>query len=191
MRVPPFPANLAAQFKPFKQALIARLLCVFQVVEELPAARDHLDEAAARVVVFQVLLQMAGEMVDAVGQAHDLHVGTACVLLMNLEGFRVCDCGFAHGSFCLLPPPWRRGFPVLERERKHGSELWQENFCGYSGLFCEPGIQPALQCVATKQNVYILTVGQIIRNADDFSVHDTALSIPMLPRFSPLWPPHC
>src|SRR4051794_40614322 len=48
-----------------EQSLVARLVPLLHIVEERAAGRDQLQEAATRMVVLHVGLEMAGEVVDA------------------------------------------------------------------------------------------------------------------------------
>ena len=74
-----------------------------QVVQHLTALTDHLQQAAAAVVVVDVDLQVLGELLDAGGQNGDLHLGGAGVSGMGAVGlndgrlFVLTD----HGKFHL------------------------------------------------------------------------------------------
>ena len=54
------------------------------------------SEAAPGGVVLSFGSRWPERVIDAVGQAHDLHVGTASVLLMNLEGRGFLVIAVAH-----------------------------------------------------------------------------------------------
>ena len=86
----------------FREVLVPKLelLCdglisadvrIVQVIEQAAALADHHQQSAARTVIFGVALQVSGEVIDALGQQGNLHVGRAGVLLVQLElldGFR-------------------------------------------------------------------------------------------------------
>jgi len=52
--------------------LYVRLL---QVIEQTSAMRDHLEQAASRMVVLLMYLEMLGEFVDTLTQERDLYLG--------------------------------------------------------------------------------------------------------------------
>jgi len=54
-----------------------------QIIQQPAALPDHLQEPAARAVVFHVLLQMFRQFVDPLGQQSDLHIGRTCVALVH------------------------------------------------------------------------------------------------------------
>src|SRR5947209_5229718 len=54
-----------------------------QVVEQAAAAADHLEQAAAAVVVLGVGLEVLGQLDDAMRQDRDLHLGRTGVALMR------------------------------------------------------------------------------------------------------------
>ena len=56
----------------FVVLLDVRLL---QVIEQTSAMRDHLQQAAPRMIVLLVCLEMLGEFVNALTQERDLHLG--------------------------------------------------------------------------------------------------------------------
>src|SRR5690606_41205795 len=73
-----------------------------QVVEQLAALADHLEQATTRVVVLAVLLEVAGKSVDASGEQRDLNFGGAGVALGALEigdDFRLGCVIESHVSF--------------------------------------------------------------------------------------------
>ncbi len=51
------------------------------------AVGDHLEEAAAAVLVVEVLLQMRGEFLDAARQKSNLDLRAPCILLVNARIF--------------------------------------------------------------------------------------------------------
>ena len=54
-----------------------------EVVEQRAALTDHLEEAAAGVVILLVDLEVLGEVVDALSQQRDLYLGRTCVTLVS------------------------------------------------------------------------------------------------------------
>ena len=56
-----------------------------QVIEQAPALRHHLEEAAARGMIFGVALQVFGQLRDPAGEERDLHIRAAGVLFVELE----------------------------------------------------------------------------------------------------------
>ena len=67
------PAATVAQAEPGNYVLVARGLGVLEVVEELAALRDELEQPAARGVVTLVRGEMLAEFVDAGGEQRNLH----------------------------------------------------------------------------------------------------------------------
>ena len=45
-----------------------------QVIEQTPSLRDHLEQAAPRVVIFLVCLEMLGQFRDALAEQRYLHL---------------------------------------------------------------------------------------------------------------------
>jgi hypothetical protein len=71
-----------------------------QVVQQLAATAHHLEQAAARVVVLGVLLEVLGQVVDPRGQEGDLHFRRTGVVLRALvvqEDLGLVDVGDCHG----------------------------------------------------------------------------------------------
>jgi len=97
-RVHPFVENggLAAQAQRLDCFGVAVFSGDLQVIEELPAAGDHLEQAAAGGVIFGMTRQMLRQMVDTLREQGDLYVGTASVLLVQLEGIKGGGLDFAH-----------------------------------------------------------------------------------------------
>src|SRR5262249_42497334 len=55
------------------QILVARFVGATQIVEELAALPDHLEQPTTGVIVLDVGFEMLGEIVDALGQDRHLH----------------------------------------------------------------------------------------------------------------------
>lgn len=59
---------------------------LFEVSEQIPALTDHFQEAASRVMVFLVGLQVVGQIVNSLSQERDLHLRRARVTLVHCIG---------------------------------------------------------------------------------------------------------
>ena len=49
-------------------------ILALEVVEQTSALRDHLEQAAPRVVIFLVCLEMLGQLLDPLAEQRDLHL---------------------------------------------------------------------------------------------------------------------
>lgn len=58
---------------------------MMEVIQQSPALSDHHQQSTARAVVFDVLLQVFGQMIDALGQKSNLYVSGPCVALVQAE----------------------------------------------------------------------------------------------------------
>jgi hypothetical protein len=58
-----------------------------EVIQKTAALADHFEQAAPGAVIFDVFLQMLGQVVDSLGEQGHLHISGPCVPLMNLEPF--------------------------------------------------------------------------------------------------------
>ena len=74
-----------AEFQLFGDGLIAGEIRGVKIIQQAAALADHFEEAAPGAVVFDVLLQMFGQVVDPLGQKGHLHISGPCVTLMDLE----------------------------------------------------------------------------------------------------------
>ena len=54
--------------------VVALNVCPLQIIEQTPALRDHLQQAAPRVVVFLVNLEMFSQLVDSLAEQSDLNL---------------------------------------------------------------------------------------------------------------------
>lgn len=70
------------------EGFISRKIFALKVAEQSLATTNHLDEAAASLVVLLVDLQVFSNLLDAGGQYRYLHLSTTDVLLARL---RCCD----------------------------------------------------------------------------------------------------
>ena len=65
--------------------LIARQVGLMEVIQQTTALPDHFQQAASGAVVFDVLLQMLGQVINPLGQKGDLHVGGTRVPFVKLK----------------------------------------------------------------------------------------------------------
>ena len=72
---------LAAQVQLGDQRRVALAIDLRQVVKKATTLRDHLEQAAARVVVLLVSLEVLGEVGDAFRKDRDLDLGRTGVAL--------------------------------------------------------------------------------------------------------------
>ena len=92
--------KLTPQAEAFDQGLVAGKVPILQVAEQALALIDQLEQATTRVVVLDVILEMAGEMIDAGGQQGHLDFGRtrivrhAAKISNDLAGL---FCGKGHG----------------------------------------------------------------------------------------------
>ena len=75
--------GLFAKIETLEEFAVALLGGVFQIVEKAAAAGHHFEEAAAGRMVFGMPFEVLGQLVDALGQARDLHVRASGVFLMQ------------------------------------------------------------------------------------------------------------
>ena len=54
-----------------------------EIVEQRTALTDHLEEAAAGVMILLVDLEVLGQVVDSLGEQRDLNLGRTCVTLVS------------------------------------------------------------------------------------------------------------
>jgi len=85
--------KLLAQLELFGDRLIAADIRIGQIIQQTAALADHQQQTTAGAVILLGRLQMLGQMVDAVREQRDLHVGRTRVLRVRLElfnRFRLC-----------------------------------------------------------------------------------------------------
>jgi hypothetical protein len=85
----PIAPALFAQIQFVDQCFVTIGFCFAQIIEQTPALRDHLKQAAARRVIFSVGLKVLSQMLDPVGEKCDLHIRTAGIFLMQLELLKI------------------------------------------------------------------------------------------------------
>ena len=76
---------LFAQVQFVEQFFITIGFCFAQIIEQTPALRDHLKQAAPRRMIFPVSLKVLSQMLDPAGQKCDLHIRAAGIFFMQLE----------------------------------------------------------------------------------------------------------
>ncbi len=86
----------AADAELLDQRAVARLALALEVVEQRTTLRDHLEQATTGVVVLGVRLEVAGQVVDALGEDRDLDFRLAGVV--RLGGMLFHERGLALGS---------------------------------------------------------------------------------------------
>ena len=79
----PLPQLLLTKTQSGDQSTIAVDVLLAQIVQKVPALADHLQQAAAAVVVVDMGAQMISQLVDAVGQNGNLNLGGTGVALMG------------------------------------------------------------------------------------------------------------
>ena len=80
-------SNLLTDTQLGDQGTIALDVLLHEVVEQAAALTDHLVQAAAGVVVLRVLLEVLGELSDALGEDSDLDLRRTGVAFVGAVGF--------------------------------------------------------------------------------------------------------
>jgi len=75
--------KLLSQVQLFDDRAVTLDIGLLQVAQKVSSVTDHLQKAAAAVVVLVIGLQMLGEVVDSVGQKRDLNLGRTGVALVG------------------------------------------------------------------------------------------------------------
>ena len=89
--------GLTAEAEGLDRLLVAINCRQFEIIEQLAAAGDKLQETTAGAVILGIILKVAGDVIDALRQDGDLDIGTAGVFVVQFEtGGGGCD--FAHGG---------------------------------------------------------------------------------------------
>jgi hypothetical protein len=81
------PDTSVAEFQLFGNRLVSGQVGGVEVIQKTAALADHLEEAAPGAVIFYVLLEMLGQVVDPFGEQGHLHISRPRVALMYLEPF--------------------------------------------------------------------------------------------------------
>jgi hypothetical protein len=77
--------RLLPQIQFLEQVFIPVGFRLAQIIEQAPALGDHFQEAAARRVIFGIVLEVFGQLRDPAGEQRDLHVCAPGILLVELE----------------------------------------------------------------------------------------------------------
>src|SRR5215475_2448858 len=91
----------------FNERLVTRFVGLLQVIEKRTARRHELQEAAARMIILHVGLEMIREVVDAFRQDRDLNLRGAGVTRLGsivLDDFRFALRGNRHRQTLSLRP---------------------------------------------------------------------------------------
>jgi hypothetical protein len=81
------PGASVAELELFGDGLVSDEVGGVEVIQKAAALADHFEEAAPGAVIFDVFLQMFGQVVDPFGQKSHLHISGPRVALMNLEPY--------------------------------------------------------------------------------------------------------
>src|SRR4051812_41401077 len=93
------PGTLATQTQTLDQLVVALGVAVLEIVEKTAALADHLEQAAARMMILRVALEVLGEIGDAFAEDRDLHfrrTGVATGLRVRLDQLRLAVCRNRH-----------------------------------------------------------------------------------------------
>src|SRR5258708_30802991 len=104
----PKDSSLFADAEAFDQFGVAIRVLALQVIQQAAALSDQLQQAAARVVVLCVRLEMFGEIADPLAEERDLHFRGARVAFVGLEtgdDFRLTVLGEHVGPSTNGPDP--------------------------------------------------------------------------------------
>jgi len=74
-----------AQLELLRNRLITAHIRILQVIQQPTSLTDHHQQPASRTVIFLVLLQMFGQVIDPLREQRDLDVRRASILLMQLK----------------------------------------------------------------------------------------------------------
>jgi hypothetical protein len=64
-----------------------------QIIEQFPAAGDHLQQSPPGRMIFDVILKMVRELIDSLGKERDLNIRTASVFGMHPERLNFLSIG--------------------------------------------------------------------------------------------------
>jgi hypothetical protein len=112
-------ARLAAEFQTFEELLVTLRRGLGEVIEQLAALGDELEQAAARRMVFFVTGQVTGQVSDAVGEHRDLNVRAAGVTFVKLIRFDIVGLAHKCSSGWILPRRLAETLAMLIRSRPH------------------------------------------------------------------------
>ena len=80
-----FLRNSVAKLQLLRDRVIAGRVGLVEIIQQTAALTHHFEQTTPRAVVFQVLLEVLGQMVDTLGEQRDLHVSGTSVLLVQLK----------------------------------------------------------------------------------------------------------
>ena len=80
--------RLAAQAETLDQGAVTLDVDAHEVVEQISSLANHLQQAAAAVMILVVGLEMLGQVVDPVGKDRDLYLGGTGVTLVGWRTVR-------------------------------------------------------------------------------------------------------
>jgi hypothetical protein len=86
-----------AEFELLGDRVVSGQVGGVEIIQKAAAQVDHFEEAAPGAVIFDVFLQMLGQVVDPFGQKSHLDISGPCVALMNLEPYY--RLAFFHSLF--------------------------------------------------------------------------------------------
>ena len=84
--------SLFGEIETLEETFITVLGRFLEIIKKTPAFADHLEEAAAAVVVFFVNFEVACELADLLTEESDLHFWTTSIAFVDSEFFN--DGGF-------------------------------------------------------------------------------------------------
>jgi len=87
----------------FNKSVVALFVASLPILHVSAAVGNHLEEAAARVLVFEMFLQMYSELVYLFRQERNLHLrraGIACLGRIRLDDFSLAACCYRHRVSC-------------------------------------------------------------------------------------------
>ena len=77
--------TLTAQAQTADHLVIALNVRALEVIEQTPALRDHLQQAAPRVIVFLMGFEMIRQLVDALAEQSNLHLRRTRIAFVRAE----------------------------------------------------------------------------------------------------------
>ena len=100
---------LPAKIQALEKLLVALGFTFREVIQEFAPTGDHAKQTAPRRKVLLVLAHVLRQVLDALRQFHDLHVGASCIAIVELEigCFLNCVTHFVELDLCglsLRPP---------------------------------------------------------------------------------------
>src|SRR2546426_3716283 len=90
-------ADLLPEFQFSSDVRVPIGVLAVEVIQQTPALPDHHEQSTPGAVVFDVLLQVLGQMIDALCQQGDLNIRRPCVAFVSSKFFNCFRLGF-HAS---------------------------------------------------------------------------------------------